>query len=522
MSKKILCLLLALACVVSMTLTGCGKKENPAGSTGAAETNATGSAQQNNTESTTGSANQDSTESTTDSATESTTGSDSNNTSGGETNTKPSVDTTGSNMTQPTNTAWKEDGVLKILTIGNSFSVDCMQFVYEIAKAAGVEKVKLGNLYISGCSLEKHLTNAKSDAKAYTFYTNESGKWVTNNNCKLSTGVKYDNWDFVSFQQASGSSGKADTYDTMNELLPIVEGYCTNDKVEFMWHMTWAYQGDSTHSSFKDYGKNQMTMYNAILDAVKTKIVPNSKITRIIPNGTAVQNARTSYLGDTLTRDGYHMSKDKGRVLAGITVVATTAGIPWDTIDLSGVCSDASFVKVALESAKNAVAAPFAVTQSAITKKDTTTNSGSSGNTGNTGSTEITDSSIDATKYDRVALTLHKNAYYNSSKGTGLTTGTATAEKYFATQTFTKETLPVGSVIVIADGWKYRPEAWKGTATTSSRPGEVTTKTVTVTEEWWGSWTTRGFNIAKTSASSLANYTTDQIDEVIQIYIPKK
>ena len=139
MSKKILCLLLAVACVMSMALTGCGKKEDPAGSTGATEqTNATGSVEQNNTESTT--------ESTTDS----------NNGSGGSSDIRPSVDSTGSDTILPTNTAWKEDGVLKILTIGNSFSVDCMEFVYQIAKAAGVEKIKLGNLYISGCSLGKH------------------------------------------------------------------------------------------------------------------------------------------------------------------------------------------------------------------------------------------------------------------------------------------------------------------------------------------------------------------------------
>ena len=513
LTKKLLCLLMAMAVVLSMGMTGC-KKNN-----GYAE-NTDGTAAATNPDPTvTNPAGTDATD-----ATDATTGDitdDPTTPPANDPTTPPAGDTTDKPADQPVTPPtpnpdhWKDDGVLKILTIGNSFSVDCMQFVYEIAKAAGIEKVKLGNLYISGCSLSKHLTNAKSDAKAYTFYTNETGKWVTNNNCKLSTGIKYDNWDFISFQQASGSSGKADTYDTLNELLPIVEGHCTNPNVEFLWHMTWAYQGDSTHSSFPDYDSDQMTMYNAILDAVKTKIVPNSKFSRIIPNGTAVQNARTSYLGDTLTRDGYHMSKDKGRVLAGITVVATTVGIPWDTIDLSHVCSDANFVKVALESAKNAVATPFAVTQSAITKKE---------DSGNTVSTEITDPNIDPTKYDRVTLTLNKNAYYNSTKGTTLTSNNDTAAKFFATQTFTKETLPVGSIIVIADGWKYRPEAWKGTAKTSSakRPAEVTTQMVTVTEDWWGEWTTRGFNIAKTNGGSLTNYTNDQINEVIQIYIPKK
>lgn len=205
MAKKFLCLLLALACVMSMVLVGCGKTDNPAGPADSTSTttysDATGTTETDSSESTTGSGSQNGTQTTTGSNT------------GPHADTSTSTSTTTSGTTKSSNSgssgsggsssgkdAWKDDGVLKILTIGNSFSVDCMQFVYNIAKAAGVQKIKLGNLYISGCSLETHLNNAKSDAKAYTFYTNNSGTWVTNSNYKLSAGVKSDNWDFVSFQ----------------------------------------------------------------------------------------------------------------------------------------------------------------------------------------------------------------------------------------------------------------------------------------------------------------------------------
>ena len=337
MSKKFFCLFLVIVCIVSLGLTGCKSPAKPAdGTSSSVQSDITESAIQNTTGSTTGAI----TESTSGSVTPTQTPSD--------------------------EIAWDDDDTLKILTIGNSFSVDCMEYVYQIAKAAGVKKIKLGNLYVSGCSLDKHLSNAKEDSKAYTFYTNESGKWVTNKSYRMSTAVKSDTWDFISFQQASQNSGKADTYAALDELLPIVESLCPNKKVEFMWHMTWAYQADSTHSGFANYDNDQMVMYNAIVDAVKAQIVPNTKITRIVPNGTAVQNARTSYLGDTLTRDGYHMSKDKGRLLTGITMVATTVGIPWDTIDLTAVYADQFFLKAALESVKNAVATPFAVTPSTV------------------------------------------------------------------------------------------------------------------------------------------------------------
>lgn len=397
---------------------------------------------------------------------------------------------------------WDDDGVLKILTIGNSFSVDCMEYVYQIAKAAGVKDIRLGNLYIGGCTLETHLEKAKSDGRSYTYYVNTSGEWSKTTSYKMSAAVTSEDWDFVSFQQGSPVSGVADSYDDLNALMAIVEPLCTNKNVEFIWHMTWAYQGDSTHSGFATYNKDQMTMYNAIVSAVQSKIVPNQKIKTIVPNGTVIQNARTSYLGDSLTRDGYHMSYDQGRKLTGLAMVDALVGIDWSKIDLSAIITDEAFLKVAKESVQNALKTPFKVTPS--TFKDLT-------------------GTIDFSKYTLQNLTFHKNQYYQSVKGTTLTGQKGTMEKYFATDKFTKQTLPVGSIIVIADGWKYRPEAWKDDAlnASSKRPAEVSTQIVVVTEQWWADWTSRGFNIAKKDGSVLTSYTPEQISEVFKIYIPK-
>ena len=344
--KKIFCFLLAVICLLSLCLTGCGKAENPAEST-AGTTNPTTA-----TKPTEGAAKP----------------------SAGTNPTTPTTAPT-ETATEPTEppkvidkNAWKEDGVLKILTIGNSFSTDCMQFVYDIAEAAGVEKIKLGNLYISGCSLNKHLTNLKEDSAEYTYYTNDDGGWTSEKNYKLSDAVKSENWDFISFQQSSSRSGLAKYYSDIEEIVPLVENLCTNENVEFIWHMTWAYQQDTTNSSFSSYNNDQMTMYNMIVGSVQQHIVPYEKITRIVPNGTAIQNARTSYVGDELTRDGYHLSKQEGRLIAGIAMVATTVGIDYDKIELTGIYDDEKFVKMALESVKNALEKPFEVTKSQYTK----------------------------------------------------------------------------------------------------------------------------------------------------------
>ena len=273
-----------------------------------------------------------------------------------------------------TNKTWNDDGVLKILTLGNSFSRDAMAYVYDIALAAGAEDVYLGDMYIGSCTIEKHLKNAKEDNAAYSYFTNENDKWVEHTKYKMSDAIKSQDWDFISIQQNSKNSGIPSAYEDLQELVDIVKSQATNPNVEIVWHMTWACANDYTGSLFANYQMDQETMYNAIINAVKQGVFPIEEITRVIPNGTAVQNIRSSYWGDTICRDGLHMSLPYGRILGGITIVAATIGIDFDTIDLSDVHSkleddEEKFIPVALESVKNAMENPYQVTQSKLLTK---------------------------------------------------------------------------------------------------------------------------------------------------------
>ena len=61
------------------------------------------------------------------------------------------------------------DKVVRILAIGNSFSEDAVeQHLHDIAAADGVEVI-IGNMYIGGCSLQKHLNNARKNKPAYKY-----------------------------------------------------------------------------------------------------------------------------------------------------------------------------------------------------------------------------------------------------------------------------------------------------------------------------------------------------------------
>ena len=58
---------------------------------------------------------------------------------------------------------------VKILAIGNSFSEDAIeQNLSELASAAGYTTI-IGNLYIPGCSLERHYDNAARNNEAYRY-----------------------------------------------------------------------------------------------------------------------------------------------------------------------------------------------------------------------------------------------------------------------------------------------------------------------------------------------------------------
>lgn len=209
---------------------------------------------------------------------------------------------------------------LKILAIGNSFSIDGMHYLYDIAKNAGVEEIILGNLAIGGCSLATHLSRFKDRVNDYIYFKNVNGVWEENHSKDVFYGLHDEKWDYISLQQSSGYSGIAKTYkESLEELIEKVQENKSNLDAKLVWHMTWAYQANSTHPAFESYDNDQSKMYKMIVEAVKENVVSNSLFEVIIPAGTAIQNARKGPIGDTLTVDGFHLSQPLGRYIAGLT-----------------------------------------------------------------------------------------------------------------------------------------------------------------------------------------------------------
>ena len=268
---------------------------------------------------------------------------------------------------------------LKLLAVTSSFGLNTTQLLYDIAKAEGVEEVVIGRLYVSGCTLKMHTEYAATNAYAYQYTKNSTGTWETMEGITLEYGLKDEDWDIIFVQQGATPAGLIDTYgDYVDTLMEYLKANKTNPNAKFIWNMTWAFQHDNTYATFlKDYKSDQMTMYNMILDCVKQKILPRTDISLILPTGTAVQNARTSYFGDTLTKDTLHLN-NLGRAIAGYTVLAMLTGKELTEINLGPVNSydlpemlelSDSDRQVIIESVNNAMRDPWSVTPSAYTEQ---------------------------------------------------------------------------------------------------------------------------------------------------------
>ncbi len=260
---------------------------------------------------------------------------------------------------------------LKVLAIGNSFSNNTTDYLYDIAVAEGMTEVVIGRLYFGACSVERHARNARLDVAEYTYYKNTTGQWEQTEKATLLYGLQDEDWDIITLQQSSGNSGLPGTYESvLDELITYVNANKTNPDAKLVWHMTWAYQQDSEHKDFAYYGNEQMNMYDCIVRTTQEVILPNEAFSCVIPAGTAVQNARTSYFGDNLTADGYHLN-DLGKVITGYLWYATFVGKTLDAVNLTRVTdyfvlSDSN-KDVIMDAVNNALKKPYEVTQSSFT-----------------------------------------------------------------------------------------------------------------------------------------------------------
>lgn len=215
---------------------------------------------------------------------------------------------------------------LRVLAIGNSFSEDAIeQHLSPLVRAEGLNVI-ICNMYIGGCSIDRHVDNLRHNKPEYRYRKFDvNGKMTEKWNYTLEAVLAEEEWDYVSLQQVSQSSGMPESYALLPELVEFVKERVPEDAV-LMFHQTWAYAPKSNHGGFVNYDRDQMKMYNAIVNTVNQE-APKVGIKLIVPSGTAIQNARTTALGQDLTRDGFHLSFTHGRYIASCAWLEAVLGV---------------------------------------------------------------------------------------------------------------------------------------------------------------------------------------------------
>ena len=133
---------------------------------------------------------------------------------------------------------------LKVLMIGNSFSISVLREMPSVAASMGC-RLDLASMYIGGCSLERHWNNLVAstnvDFKPYGYERNVRGKTLFRDvPANLLAVLKSDRWDVVTLQQASHFSWRPETFEPfLSNLIGEIKKLQPGAKICFQ--ETWSY-----------------------------------------------------------------------------------------------------------------------------------------------------------------------------------------------------------------------------------------------------------------------------------------
>ncbi|MBO4646621.1 MAG: DUF4886 domain-containing protein [Lentisphaeria bacterium] len=180
---------------------------------------------------------------------------------------------------------------LKVLMIGNSFSVCVGKNLPQVVRSVPGNSLILTSAQIGGCPLDKHSDNLVKSEKDPAFKPYSITVWDSKNPDKqknrkgsLNELLKQNQYDIVTIQQASRKSWQYDTYQpAADAVIAYIRKH--QPKAEIVIQQTWAYRTDSP--SLKAWKIDQDKMYAGLRDAY-AKLAAKYRF-RVIPTGDAVQ-----------------------------------------------------------------------------------------------------------------------------------------------------------------------------------------------------------------------------------------
>lgn len=242
---------------------------------------------------------------------------------------------------------------VKILAIGNSFTIDALYYFSQLIDSAHINREKL-------CVYSATAPSARMD-KWLNVINNSETVRLTND----VVGVKMEDegslhhllnqaWDVIIIQQASDVSYKWHTYKCVSEYVERIKSICPNKNLCVFFQQVWSHTPNEDPYMF---GTN-------VNCSRRIEFVLGEGC--VIPTGVAIQNARNTRLndGDYLTSDKWHLSIGMGRYVAALTWFETLLSPVFDlsiknnTARPEGEFSDED-LEIAKQCVLNAIEHPF-------------------------------------------------------------------------------------------------------------------------------------------------------------------
>lgn len=214
---------------------------------------------------------------------------------------------------------------LRILALGNSYSIDALAYVPEVmASSYPNVDFTMTILYYAKRSIANHYHHL-SDQLKYEPMTWKDGKWhlivsYVEQGVRLEDMFVDQTWDYVVLQEYSLLSDDYSncfspdgSVDYLQGLIDACRGFGHEGK--FAWLMFPAYPA----TSYSALHQNGDAMMNGIIDAGKHVMEDHPDITLLMPCGTALHNARKTYLNKCGTCSSHEMFfEDNKHLQAGI------------------------------------------------------------------------------------------------------------------------------------------------------------------------------------------------------------
>jgi hypothetical protein len=263
-------------------------------------------------------------------------------------------------------------------------------------------EILIGTLYYSGCRLSQHVDFMTQNAPEYRLYISSSTTPdippQTLEDVTMYDALRHDYWDIIVMMGnpweidadsgfTSGNVQKIQAYVNENKLNPLAI---------YAWHMPWAMPADKElldmyphdpnphYQNYLAYNLDKSAHYEAQVGCVERHILTDETFAFVIPTGTTIQNAWSSYLEEKDLHRDYAHASDYGRVMTSYTWYCMLMGVEQlEQIKLDAIPQ--RFLKstedktqdraltdmekaIILESVNNALKNPMEMTQSQYTE----------------------------------------------------------------------------------------------------------------------------------------------------------